>query len=113
MCRVFMFCLWVLGYGFLSGCTHVTSGNDGQMQSYPVPVVEAGWIRNGEPLEYQGQKWYAVDDVENLTDVEVYQIGEYKETPIFVEKVDTKPYNRIYTKFAKGKFRYFERQAND
>ena len=95
--------------GAMAGCVRVTPDAGGQLQSYPVPTVEAGWIRNGEPIELDGHKWYPVDDIENLLDGEMYQIGEYKDTSIFVEKIDTKPYNRIYTKFAKNKFRYFER----
>ena len=52
-------------------------------------------------------------DVENLMDSEVFQIGEYKDVQIFVDKLDVKPYQRIYTKFAKNKFRYFVRIKND
>ena len=98
---------------FTAGCAHGPSGNDGQLQSYPYPAIEAGWIRNGEPIVYDGHQWFPVDDVENLLDAEVYQIGEYKGTQIFVDKADAKPYDRIYTKFARGKFRYFERPRND
>lgn len=98
---------------FGAGCTHGTSNNEGQLQSYPVPVVEAGWIRNGEPIVYENKKWYPVRDVEVITDMEVYQIGEYRDVQIFVTKTDIKPYRRIYTKFAKNKYRYFERDTND
>ncbi len=107
-------------YGFLSlivlsctSCAHTDNGNDGQLQSYAAPTIEAGWIRNGEPILYEGQKWYAMRDVENMMDIEVYQIGEYKGVQIFVDKLDVKPYQRIYTKFAKNKFRYFVRTKND
>ena len=48
-----------------------------------------------------------------MEDSEVYQIGIYKGVQIFVEKTDTKPYDRIYTKFDKNKFRYFERREDD
>ena len=99
--------------GFLGGCSSMNSGNSGQVQSYPVPAIEAGWIRDGDPIEYDGYKWFPVNDYEVLQDPEVYQIGEYKGVQIFVEKVAVKPYERIYTKFDKNKFRYFERRAND
>lgn len=98
---------------FWGGCTTVNSGNDGQVQSYPAPVIEAGWIRNGEPIEYDGSKWYPVNDYEVLEDSEVYQITEYRGVQVFVEKIATKPYDRIYTKFDKNKFRYFERRDDD
>ena len=98
---------------FAAGCINTSSGNSGQLQSYPAPVVEAGWIRSGEPIIYDGHKWFPVRDIEVLQDSDVYQIGEYKRVQIFVDKVDIKPYRRIYTKFAKNKFRYFERTKND
>ena len=88
-------------------------GNDGHLQSYASPVIEAGWIRNGEPIEYGGSRWFPVDDTETLLDAEVYQVGEYKGVQIFVDKVDIKPYKRLYTKFAKNKFRYYERHRDD
>ena len=106
-------CLSILTGVGLFGCAHSPGENEGQLQSYPAPVIEDSWIRDGQPLEYGGQKWYAVNDVEVLLDSEVYQIGEYKGVQIFVDKIDTKPYHRIYTKFAKNKFRYFEKKDND
>ena len=99
--------------GFLGGCASVNSGNDGQVQSYPAPAIESEWIRNGEPIEFDGAKWYPVNDFEVLQDSEVYQIAEYKGVQVFVEKIATKPYERIYTKFDKNKFRYYERRDND
>ena len=96
-----------------AGCANTRSGNDGQLQSYPVPVIEAKWIRDGDPIVYEGHQWFPVDDIENLMDAEIYQIGEYQGVQIFVDKIDAKPYDRIYTKFAKGQYRYFERSKND
>ena len=103
----------VFSCALAAGCSSTRSGNSGQLESYPYPVIEAGWVRNGEPIDYDGHKWFPVDDVENLLDPEVYQIGEYKGAQIFVDKIDAKPYDRIYTKFAKGKFRYFEQRRDD
>jgi hypothetical protein len=97
-----------------AGCFNLgSSNNKGQLQSYPSPLVEAGWIRNGDPIVYEGRHWFPVDDLENLLDSEVFQIGEFQDVQIFVEKVDSKPYDRLYTKFAKGKYRYYERLKND
>ena len=96
------------------GCTHLGGENNGgQVESYPVPMIEASWIRNGEPIVFEGKQWFPIKDVEILRDSEVYQIGEYKEVQIFVDKVDIKPYDRIYTKFGRHKYRYFERPKND
>ena len=94
-------------------CVSSSQGNSGLLQSYAAPVIEAGFIRNGEPIIYEAQQWFPVRDTENLLDTEVYQIGEYRDVQIFVDKLDIKPYERIYTKFAKGKFRYFVRPKND
>ena len=106
--------VWFLVCGlWLMGCAHSPSDNEGQLQSYPAPAVEAAWIRDGKSIEYDGQRWYPVNDVEVLLDSEVYQIGEYQGVQILVDKVDTKPYKRLYTKFAKNKFRYFEKKGHD
>ena len=99
--------------GLLGGCASVSSDNDGQVQSYAAPVIEAAWIRAGEPIEYDGYKWYPVNDYEVLQDSEVFQVSEYKGVQVFVEKIAVKPYERIYTKFDKNKFRYWERHEND
>ena len=98
----------IIGVLAVTGCAHTGPDNQGQLQSYPAPTIEAGWIRDGNPIVYEGNKWYPVDDLENMLDSELFQVGEYNGVQVFVDKVDTKPYNRLYTKFAKGKFRYFE-----
>lgn len=105
---------WVLILMCCLGCAHLGGDNNaGQIESYPAPAIEAAWIRNGEPIIYDGKQWFPVKDVEPLMDTEVYQIGEYKDVQIFVDKVDIKPYSRIYTKFARNKYRYFEQGKND
>ncbi len=76
---------------------------------YSVPQEEAGWIRNAEPIEFENELWYPVDDVENLLDEEMLPVGDYRSVNFFVEKKDIKPYERLYTKFGKHKYRVFER----
>ena len=83
-------------------------GNIGQMQSYPIPVMEAEWIRNGEPIQFEDEMWYPVDEIENFLDSEIYLVGEYEGVQFFIEKTDVRPYRRLYTKFGKNKFRVFE-----
>jgi hypothetical protein len=112
-CRALIGGLWFLALGLECGCVHMSMDNAGQVQSYPVAAVEAGWIRNGEPIEFDTHKWYPVNDYEILQDSEVYQVGEHKGVQVFVEKIAIKPYGRIYTKFDKNKFRYFERRGHD
>lgn len=109
-----------LGFGLMfiliglgAGCTTVNPDNGGLVQSYPAPVIEAGWIRDGEPIDFDGHKWYPVNDFEVLQDSEVFQVAEYRGVQVFVEKIAVKPYERIYTKFDKDKFRYFERRDDD
>ncbi|MDE1920183.1 MAG: hypothetical protein KGJ09_03850 [Candidatus Omnitrophica bacterium] len=96
-----------------AGCASAPSQNGGDVQSYPAPAVEAGWIRNGQPIQFEGDKWYPVDDYEVMSDSEVYEVGEYRGVQVFVAKIDTQPYSRIYTKFDKNKFRYWERRDYD
>ena len=96
---------------FLSGCqTSSSQGNIGNVQSYAIPTVEAEWIRNGQPIVFTGELWYPADDVESLLDVEVTPLGEYKGVQFFIEKTDVRPYDRLYTKLGRNKFRYFEKE---
>lgn len=91
------------------GCGN-TTGNVGRMQNYAIANVEAAWIRKGEPIEFEKNQWYPADDIESLTDIEMYLLGEYRGVQFFVEKMDVRPYNRLYTKFGRNKFRFFEKK---
>jgi len=97
---------------FVAGCngTLTRTRNDAH---YPVPQIEAEWIQNGEPLVFEGESWYPKDDVDVLTDDEVYLLGEYRGVQFFVEKVDIRPYHRLRTKFAENRFRAYARERND
>ena len=75
---------------------------------------EAFWIRDGEPIMFEEESWVPQDDVENLFDSEVYYLGSYRDVNFYAEKTDVRPYNRLYTKFGKNKYRLFEKKtAND
>ncbi len=82
-------------------------------RSYMIPEVESEWILIGSPISFEEELWYPEDDIDILSDDEVYLLGEYNDTEFFVAKIDVRPYNRIYTKFEKNKFRVFEKKAND
>ena len=96
----------VFGLG-LAGCAAQRT-NNGELGLYRTPSLEAEWIRNGEPIEYLGQLWFPMDEVENLLDSEVYLLGEYRGVQFFAEKKDVKPYDRLYTKFGHDRYRAFE-----
>ena len=97
----------------LSGCSSQQSGNVGQLQSYAFSPKEADWILGGEPIEYENELWYPQDGTENLQDSEVYLLGEYRGVQLFVDKLDVRPYNRIYTKFNRNQYRYFEKRKSE
>ncbi len=97
------------GLVLVIGCAG-PSGNDGLLKSFPAPLQETEWIVNGEPIEFQSEQWYPQDDFEVLLDPEMTPAGHYREVEFFVEKIDVKPYSRIYTKFGRNKFRYFEKR---
>ena len=97
---------------FLTGC-QTMGGNVGQLHSYPTPAAEAEWIRNGEPIEFEGDLWYPMDDVESFLDSEMDLMGEYRGVQFFTDKVDVRPYNRLYTKFGRNKFRFFMRRKDE
>lgn len=90
----------------LAGC-FPKSRPDYIPQIYKAPEVEAQWIRSGEPLIYKDQEWIPADDTENLMDSEVYKLGEYRDVLFFAAKEDVEPYQRLYTKFDRNRYRYF------
>lgn len=93
---------------FMTGCQS-SAGNIGLVQSYPVPTAEAEWIRNGEPLEFEGEKWIPQDGTESLIDSEMQLMGEFKGVQFFTDREDVRPFNRLYTKFGRNKYRFFEK----
>jgi len=70
---------------------------------------EAQWIRNGEPIVFEGEKWFPRDVIENLHDDEMLNIFIYNEENVYIEKREVRPYNRLYTKFGKYQYRLFEK----
>ena len=101
--------LLIAGFYF-SGCAK-GRGNVGQVQSFTSGSVEPSWIRNGEPIEFEGEWWYPQDGIEGLMDSEVYLLGEYRQVQYFADKIDVRPYDRIYTKFGNNKFRYYSKRS--
>src|SRR5262245_28264189 len=93
-----------LGLGFLLiflfGCSSI-GGRDGVFSELRTPQKEADWIIEGKPIEYEGELWYPQDNVDILVDSELSLLGEYNGVQIFAEKVDVKPYDRLYTKFGR------------
>ncbi len=94
---------------WLLGCNTLPTKPD------PVRIMnwEPSWIRQGQPIIFEGEKWFPQDDVENLLDSELYFLGEYQGVEFFAEKTDVRPYGRLYTKFAKNKYRLFEKKFID
>ncbi|MEI6437462.1 MAG: hypothetical protein WCO69_01780 [Candidatus Omnitrophota bacterium] len=89
------------------GCSMPSRSLDNGAAALVAPV-EAEWIRNGQPMEFDDLTWYPTDDVERLLDNEMYKIGQYKDVPVFIERIEVKPYARVYTRFEKGRYRAFE-----
>ncbi len=97
---------------FNSGCFSLSGQNKSAML-YSVVSPEPEWIRNGEPIEFEGELWYPRDTVDILTDPEVLPLGKYRGIAFYLQTVDVRPYERIYTKFGKNKFRVFETKSSD
>ena len=94
---------------YLAGCQGVVKRKS-KPKRYAVPMVEAEWIRKGEPIEFEGEQWFPRDSAEYLLDREVYLLGIYRGVEFFVEKLDVRPYERLYTKFGRHKFRSFKKK---
>ena len=94
------------------GCSPM-KGNIGNMATYSFSFVEPEWLRDGEPIEFEKELWSPEDNFEVLLDSEVYLLGEYREIQFFAERIDVRPYNRLYTKFGQNKFRTFSKKMAD
>ena len=94
------------------GC-QTAKGNVGRVNTYPVNSVEAAWIRDGEPIEFENELWYPADGIESFQDWEMLMVGNHRGVPFFVDKVDVRPFARLYTKFDRNKFRYFEKRSEE
>lgn len=79
-------------------------------QALEYSLDEPQWIRNGEPIIFENQKWYPRDIIETLLDDEMLNIFIYNGEKVYVEKKEVRPYNRLYTKFGKLKYRLFEKE---
>ena len=92
---------------FLAGCNTIQTKTE---TAAPTLNLEALWIRNGEPIIFENESWYPQDDIESYFDNELYLLGKYQGVEFYVEKMDVRPYNRLYTKFGKNKYRLFEKK---
>jgi len=108
-CSLFLSLMMIV---FLVGCNGTFAGAH-KDANYLVPAEEASWIRDGDPIVFENESWYPKDDIDVLVDDEVYFLGEYNGVQFFVEKMDVRPYNRLYTKFAQNRFRAFAKQRHD
>ena len=100
--------IFLLFIFILNGCQFL-KGNDGCVQSYAF-TPEPDWIRNGQPLEFEGGLWYPIDETESLLDSEVIRMGEFNGVEFFTERMDVRPFGRLYTKFGRNQFRIFEKR---
>jgi len=95
-----------LGLGLLCSCAS-TADPAALKEIFPAPEQEASWVIDGKPAEFEGESWYPQDNIDVLLDSEVVLVGEYQGVQLFVEKLDVRPYERLYTKVGKHKFRIF------
>ncbi len=100
----------IFSVAFLSGCQS-TVGQPKPVIKQSSKLGEALWIIEGQPIDFEGTQWFPKDGIETFTESEVRQIGIYEGVIIFVDKIDIKPYDRLYTKFDKYHYRYFEKRS--
>lgn len=108
MKRRFHFLFILLSLSFFVGCSTSRTFQEQQIYSFYFP--EPQWIRSGEPIEFEGELWYPQDGAEGLLDSEVLLMGEYYGVEFFIDLLDVRPFNRLYTKFGRHQFRYFEKR---
>ncbi len=102
-----MLMVLLLGIFTAAGCFLPSRALD-QHANMPAISLEPEWIRNGEPLEIEKTIWYPTDEVERLMEDEMVQIGVFRNVAVFIERVDVKPYARVYTRFDRSRYRSFE-----
>lgn len=107
MKRIGLMCLVVVCL-FWQGCAGLARSSRSELSA--VPLTEAEWIRNGEPVEFEGERWYPTDELENLLSEEVFLISEIRGVPFFVDRADVKPFGRLYTQFRLNRYRAFEKR---
>jgi hypothetical protein len=90
------------------GCTGLARSSRSELSA--VPLAEADWIRNGEPVEFEEELWYPTDELENLLSEEVFLIGEIRGVEVFIDRADVKPFERLYTRFRPNRYRAFEKR---
>ena len=91
----------------VAGCIMPQRGDEAPIMT-ATQLTEPAWIRNGESIVFEGETWIPTDEVENLMDSEVYQAGTYRDVPFFIEKIDVRPFERLYTHFSRNRYRAFE-----
>ncbi len=93
--------------GVVAGCV-MPQRDDNQGLITVTQLTEPVWIRNGEPVSFESEDWFPTDEVENLLENEVFQIGMYRDMPLFVERADVRPFERLYTRFSRNRYRAFQ-----
>ena len=96
----------------MTGC-QTTGNKPARARNFSSTSLEADWIRNGEPIEFENELWFPADGVEGFLDSEMRLVGEHKGVEFFIDKVDVRPFNRLYTKFDKNKFRFYEKRIGE
>lgn len=104
------FCIVIFLSCFLGACARHLKGTNFNLPNYAFSKNEPDWIRNGEPISYEGDLWYPQDMYDVLMDTEVLSLGEHQGVQFFVGKIDVRPYDRLYTKFAHNKFRVYKKK---
>lgn len=110
MKTIFILAFIIFSAGIFSGCQISLPNSGDNTLLVATPLDEPTWVRNGEPIQFEGENWYPTREIERFMDNEVYQIGVYREVVFFLDRVDVKPFERLYTRFAKGRYRAFERR---
>ena len=108
MKKIGLICLCVLIVP-LAGCVTTTTAGDAEL-AQSRSLQEPEWIRNGEPIEFEGEVWYPTDELENLLASEVYLLGEFRGIQFFIDRADVKPFDRLYTHFGQNRYRAFEKR---
>ncbi|MBF0331001.1 MAG: hypothetical protein HQL17_03630 [Candidatus Omnitrophica bacterium] len=106
--RNFLFSGLIMLTVVVAGGCATGKGSEGPVILTAAQLSEPAWIRNGDGIPFEGEEWFPTDEVESILDTEVYQAGTYRDVQFYLEKTDVRPFDRVYTRFAKNRYRAFE-----
>ena len=83
-----------------------------QWQPAPAPLVTAEnttWFQSGDPLEWNGDVYYAAGAVQGFNAYQMVRSGSYRGIPLYIDAT-LEPYSIVFVPIAGGRMQPYERR---